>query len=165
VTPESAATLASRLLGKVEVQQAIAAGRAQTLSHLSITRERVLLEAARLAFYDARRLYHPDGRPKELHELDDDTAACIAGLEVLEQYESDGEGGKVLVGHVKKWKVADKNPAVERLFKHLGEYDRDNRQKGASLADALGQFIGQLHGSGAAKLKPVAPADRPKGGA
>lgn len=163
VTPESAGTLASRLLGKVEVQQAIAEARERTMSKLEITRERILQEAARLAFFDPRRMFRPDGSPLNITELDDDTAACIVGLEVLEEWDGRGED-RVLVGHVKRYKVADKNPAIERLFKHLGLFEKDNDQKAKPLSEALAQFVGQLHGTGVAKLRPVPLVAKPKVG-
>ncbi|MBW8832854.1 MAG: hypothetical protein JF606_26370 [Burkholderiales bacterium] len=76
-------------------------------------------------------------------------------MEVLYQYEAPGED-RVFVGQMKKYKVIDKNPAVERLIKHIGLFEKDNSQKTQTLADAFSQFIGQLHGSGAGKL-PIVP--------
>ena len=164
VTGNTARVEGSKLLTNPDVRAAIDAGRQQTMSRLEITRERVLLEAARLAFFDPRRLYHPDGQPKQLDELDDDTAACIAGVEVLEEYEGSGEDRR-LIGQTKKWKVAEKNPAVERLFKHLGLFEKDNSQKQGTLGEQLAAFLGQMHTSGAARLPIVAPKARQAPGA
>lgn len=84
-----------------------------------ITQDRVLNEIAKLAFFDPRKLFHSDGRPKEITELDDETAACIAGLDVLEQYEGSGDN-RVFIGYVKKYKLADKKGSLELLGRHLG---------------------------------------------
>lgn len=102
-----------------------------------ITLERVLTELARIAFFDPRKLFDKEGNPVAVHQLDDDTAAVIAGLDVLEQYESDGAGGKQLVGHVKKWKLATKDGALDKLMKHLGGYAKDNAQKPPAEAPAV----------------------------
>lgn len=165
----SASTNGTRLLGNAWIQAAIAEARAKTMGKLELSLERILLEATRLALFDPRKLFAEDGRPLNVTELDDDTAAAIAGLEVLEEYEGSGQD-RVLIGHVKKYKVADKNSALEKLMKHLGAFEKDNRQKGASLADAFRAFLGQLHGTSGGRLAPVrregAPGNAltPKGG-
>lgn len=98
--------------------------------------ERTLLEASRLALFDPRKLFFDDGTPKPITALDDDTAAALAGLDVFEEFEGSGEDRK-LVGYTKKYKVADKNSALEKLFKHHGLYKQDNEQKTNPLVDLL----------------------------
>lgn len=105
-----------------------------------VTVERVLKEAARIALFDPRKLLNDDGTPKGLHELDDDTAAGIAGLDVLDEFDWDEEGRKTKIGVVRKYKLADKNAALEKLFKFLGMYERDNKQKVDPLAEVLRQM-------------------------
>ncbi len=96
------------VLGRVQelLQKAAAAN--------EVTVERVIREIARIGFFDIRKLVNSDGTPKPLHELDDDTAAAIAGLEVA-RVGNDLVG----VGEVLKFKIADKNSALEKLGKHL----------------------------------------------
>lgn len=101
-----------------------------------ITLERTLKEIARIGYFDPRRMFGPDGRPLAITELDDDTAAVVAGLDVLEEYEGQGQD-RVLVGYVKKWKLADKKGALDMLMKHLGGYKEDNSQKTDPLVDLL----------------------------
>ena len=84
---------------------------------LHVTAERVLLEVSRLAFSDHRKLLNADGSPKLLHELDDDTAAAIAGIEVTERVLPGGDGRTEVVSKIKLW---DKNAALDKLCKHLG---------------------------------------------
>lgn len=102
---------------------------------------RVLLEASRLALFDPRKLFFDDGTPKPITELDDDTAAALAGLEVVEEFEGSGEDRK-FVGYTKKYKVADKNSALEKLFKHYGLYEKDNEQKTDPLVELLRSMSG-----------------------
>lgn len=115
---DSACSAGQRLLGNVEIKAAIVAGQTKTLDKLELTRERVLLEVARLAYFDPRKLLNADGQPKPINELDDDTAACIAGIEILEQFEGVGKD-RVLVGNLKKYKVFDKNSALDKAMKAL----------------------------------------------
>ena len=124
----SAQEQASRLLSNAMVREAIEAFVIKAEEKAALTVERTLREVARLAFFDPRKLLKDDGSPKPITELDDDTAACLAGLEVLESYEGSGEE-RVFVGHVKKYKIADKNAALEKAMKHLGLYEKDNEQK------------------------------------
>ena len=72
-----------------------------------ITVERVMQEYAKLGFFDPRNLFRPDGSPKEISELDDETAAALAGLDVQEVYDGFGEDRK-FVGYTKKYKLTDK---------------------------------------------------------
>ena len=85
-----------------------------------VTRERLLREIGRLAFVDPRRLLREDGTMLPLHELDDDTAAAIASVEV-------DEYGKL------KYKLWDKGAAQEKLAKVLGVYEKDNEQKAPTV--------------------------------
>ena len=86
-----------------------------------VTVERVLQEYARLAFFDPRKVFNTDGSPKSIIELDDDTAAAIAGLEVMEIYEGRGSERK-FVGNLKKYKISDKIGALDSIGKHLGMF-------------------------------------------
>jgi phage terminase small subunit len=86
-----------------------------------ITVERVLKEYAKLGFFDPRNLFNDNGTPKDITELDDETAAALAGIEVLEQYEGTGDN-KEFVGYVKKYRLTDKKAALDSIAKHLGMF-------------------------------------------
>ena len=87
--------------------------------------ERTLQEYGRLGYFDPRKLFNNDGSPKGIHELDDDTAAVLAGLEVMEIYEGKGEN-KEFVGYLRKYKLADKKGALDSIARHLGMFDKDS---------------------------------------
>lgn len=108
-------------------QSVIAASQDERLAAMELTKERVQREIARIAFFDARKMFAQDGTPLAITELDDDTAACIVGLDVLEEWVGHGED-RVLVGHVKKYKIANKNVALDQASKILGMYEKDNEQ-------------------------------------
>lgn len=120
-------------------QSEIAARQDERLAQMELTNERVAREIARLAFFDPRKLFDKQGNPLPITELDDDTAAAIAGLEVLEEFEGSGRD-RVLIGHVKKYKVSDKNSALEKAAKILGMYGEDNKQKADPIAALLAQM-------------------------
>lgn len=108
----------SRLLKNVKVVAEIAAKTKTRIARLGVTAGNVLQELARLAFFDPRKLFNPDGTAKQITELDDETAAGVAGLDVHEiMRDGAGDCTRILI---KKYKLVDKGQNLERLGKHLG---------------------------------------------
>lgn len=123
----SAHVTASLLISNANVKAAIDKQMSKMLSKIEVTAERVLAERARLAFFDVRKLLDATGKPKPIHELDDDTAAAIAGVEVANIGNSQVGEGEVL-----KIRMADKNASLTALEKHLGLY-KEGGDSGAPL--------------------------------
>jgi phage terminase small subunit len=133
---EAAKKAATRLSEDVRVREAIEKRRAEAVAKAGLSVERTLLEVARLAYSDVRKLYKPDGSLIPVHELDDDAAATVASVEVDEI----GMEG-VVVGHTKKIKHWDKNSALEKAMKHLGLYEKDNAQRPVLPERVLLEFV------------------------
>lgn len=108
----------TRLLANANVAAEIAKLTAKTCAKLEITAERVLQELARLAFLDPRKFYDESGGLKHVTELDDDTAACLAGMDVEDLFDWNGEE-KEQTGFCRKIKFADKGANLERLGRYL----------------------------------------------
>jgi phage terminase small subunit len=126
-----------RLLENVEIKEAIANKVGKALAKREITAERVLDEIAKLAFLDPRKLFTSDGSLVPIHELDDDTAASIAGLEVNELFEGEGDQ-KHAFGLLKKIKIADKGTNLERLGRYFKLFtDKVEVSLDSELAEAL----------------------------
>ena len=115
---KTAEWIGPQLLGKTHVAEAVRAGRASLSKRVEITQERVLQEYARLAFFDPRKVFDSTGAPKPIHELDDDTAAAIIGLEVVQV-----GNAEVGVGDILKYKLADKKGALDSVARHLGMFN------------------------------------------
>ncbi len=128
-SPASAYSQGSRLLKKAEVAQEIAKRRTEIIAALELSTERTIKEVSRLAFCDPRKLVGEDGRMKQLHELDDDTAAAIASVEV------DNDGNI-------KYKFWDKNSAIDKAAKVQGLYEKDNDQKAPKVTLITRRVIG-----------------------
>jgi phage terminase small subunit len=124
----SAESSAHKLLRKAEIVAYIDKLDAKTYNSMEITADRVNLEKARLAFFDPRKLFHPSGAMKKIHELDDDTAAAISGFEV-EIKKGGKEGDENVVSLVAKIKHERKGPILDQISKQLGMYEKDNEQK------------------------------------
>lgn len=146
---KSASVQAARLLAKPSVQQAVRERSAATANRLEMTKDRIILEAARIALFDIRKLYRPDGSLKLPHELDDDTAAAIASIEIVEEFSGKG-GDRELIGYTKKVKVVDKKGSVELAMKHLGLL------KEKVEVDASDRMVALIQAMQGGALKPVA---------
>lgn len=124
---KTAGQAANRALKNAYVQDALKQHRQRLADELStkhgLTVDHILGELRRLALSDVRKLFNSDGSMKPLHELDDDTAAMVAAVDVQEM-KADGE----VYGLVKKVKLWDKNSALDKAMKHLGLFERDNEQ-------------------------------------
>lgn len=136
-TKRSAGSRGHELVKDREISAAISQRKAEALESAKeitgLSIERTLREVARVAYFDVRKLYDEDGRLRKVHELDDDTAAGLASVEIDEI----GIEG-VVIGHTKKVKVWDKNAALEKAMKHLGQYELDNAQKPAPAIHLAG---------------------------
>lgn len=118
-SPRSAGAIAGSLLQKHEIQLALKQVQEERSAKTKITAERVLQELARIAFFDPRNMLNADGSPKPIQDLDDDTAAVLAGMDIAEEYEGSGED-RVFKGYTKKVKLADKVAALNLSMRHLG---------------------------------------------
>lgn len=117
--PRSAATVASRWLKKVEVSTEIANLRTKTDNKLDISAEKVLRELARLAFLDPRKMFNADGSLKPITELDDDTAAAIAGVEYEKLFKHFAKSQAEEIGTTTKVKLINKTEPLKILAQHL----------------------------------------------
>lgn len=114
-SPKTANEQGARLLAKVSIQAELSERMKAREQRTEITQDRVLQEIARVAFFDPRKLFNDDGTPKRLVDLDDDSAAVVAGLDVATIGNAD-----VGVGQVMKYKIADKLKAIDQCMSHLG---------------------------------------------
>jgi phage terminase small subunit len=146
----TAASQGARLLKHGGVAQAVQAAQQARAVRTEITQDRVLQELARIAFFDIRRLYRADGSMKDPCELDADTAAALASIEVKEELERGGgedalqepsasaavsasassapahggaprrRRGEQVAGYTIKTRVFDKVATLQLAMRHLG---------------------------------------------
>lgn len=148
----TAGQLGHRLLKNVEISTAIEQAQdqqiAQVQAETGITLERTLREIARGAFHDPRKFFDSKGNLLNIPDLDEDTAAALAGFDVTEEFDGSGKDRK-LIGYTKKVKLGDRKGYLDMLMKHLGGYKKDNEQGSTPLAEALSGFVASLHQAGA----------------
>ena len=110
----------SRLLANVSVRSALSEAMKAREKRTHITQDRVLQELARLAFSDIRKAFKEDGTLKLPQDLDDDTAAAMAGIDTITSSVHGGDEEAPLSLTTKKVKIADKNAALTLAMRHLG---------------------------------------------
>jgi len=105
---------AYRLLRNAEIRAAIAERQLRIAEAAEVSGTRGLLELKRIAFADPRAIF--DGANlKRPDQLDPDTAAAIASIEVVTRNLGEGE-----VEYVSKVKFHDKLPAVLAVCRRTG---------------------------------------------
>jgi len=134
------------LLTVPAVAAQIAALEAEALHSAGLSLAQTLTTLRRCLVFDARKLYHDDGTPKALSELDDDTAACIEGIESRDEW-GIRDGERVVTGRVHKYKIAGRIRAVELAMRHFGAFAKENEQQGKAAAGAVTALLAQMRGS------------------
>jgi phage terminase small subunit len=109
-----AAVAANRLLSIINIQDAIAVGRAKMSERTGITQDRVLTELAKIGFSDIRKVLTDTGQIQDPSQWDNDTAGAVASFEAT----SAGDDAAT----VHKFKTWDKLNALEKIGKHLGMF-------------------------------------------
>lgn len=119
----TAATIASTWVSdpkkKPRVYKAIEEAMRKREHRTEVTQDRVLLELARIGFASGKNIVDKKDSIKSLHDMDDDTAAAIASIEIEEIFAGSGAERR-RVGHKKKVRFWNKNDALNTIAKHLG---------------------------------------------
>ena len=115
----SAKEIAAENLTKPNIRDEIAKQTSQLFDELTLTDKMVLHGLMKRAFYDVRNFFDEKGNPKEIHELDEQTAAGIAGFEFVTLYDGAGDQ-KHAFGQLRKIRLVDVGINLERLGRYLG---------------------------------------------
>lgn len=142
----------SRLLKRAEVKNRIDEIVKQQVDNITITSDRIIKELAFLGTADVSKAFDTNGNLLPIHEIPEDVRRAIAGFELVEERDENGEG----TGHMtKKVKFWDKNTSLlglAKVFKMLtdkvehehkvtlenflgGTWPDENDQKGKSPKD------------------------------
>lgn len=118
---------ASKMLADAKVSLRISDLRAAVASETIVSEARVIEEAARIGLFDPGSLFDESGALLPIKKMPPEVRAAIASIEVDELKASDG----TVISRVKKIKLWDKNSALEKIMRHLGSFEKDNKQKSA----------------------------------
>jgi phage terminase small subunit len=116
---KTAKSQGQRLLTKVDIAQAIAAGQKAANAKAELTADMVRNRLRQIIQHDIRKLYDAAGNLKPVHELDDDTAAAVCSVEVQVERNKDGDAAKTIT-QTHRVKTVDVARAVELGMRHFG---------------------------------------------
>lgn len=97
-----------------KIQPLILQVQAEAERRVVMNKARIIEELANIGLANPLDYLHPDGKPKQLHELTREQAAAVSQFEVTR-----GKNGKVTT----TFKLHDKQRALELGGKHLGMFD------------------------------------------
>ena len=143
---KTANRIGSENLSKLDIQERVHALKDRRSQKLEISANTVLTELLRIATCDIAAAFDADGNLKPIHEIPEDVRKVIGSVETLEEFAGRGEG-RQRIGFTKKLKLWDKNKALDMLARHLGLFEKDNKQQGLTLTDIMAQVMAK-HGHG-----------------
>lgn len=105
-----------------------------------ISREILTAELAKIALASAKDLYDDDGNYIDIHLLDDNVAATISSVKVLEK-KTEGKGAEKTTSTVQEVKRYDKIAAINTINKMMGweAAQKHQHDAGPSFLDFLKQ--------------------------
>lgn len=111
-----------RLLKDVEIQQAIKERSEFVAKKYELNTELIVKSIVQELTFDPAKLYQAGGQLKDITELDEDTRMALASVEFEQMGSSDAPV------FVRKYKWAQRQGAREQAMKHLGMFEKDNKQ-------------------------------------
>lgn len=127
----------AKLMANGSVSERVADLARQAAEMATLDRAKVLRELQFLAHSDIGNIVHTEGenagKVKLPHELDPETRAAVASFKI-------DEFGRI------EYKFWDKRGALDMAMKHLGLFEKDNRQKADPLVTLLQGLSGNVVG-------------------
>ena len=114
---KTAAVIGAENLIKPNILEFIQSIRERDANNAEITRQKVINEYSKLAFFDIRKIFTVDGGLMPIKDIDDESAAAIAGIE---SYDEKVPNTEIVLGTLRKVKISDKRAALDSLCKVLG---------------------------------------------
>lgn len=116
----SATEIGAENLRKLHIQQRIYELREEMGKKFDVSRERIVQELAKLAYFDTKDLYDEEGNLLPIQTLPNSVSAAISGVEVNNTWGRLIDGTPIVTGETKKVKLSDKRAAMELLTKIMG---------------------------------------------
>ena len=115
---KTANRIGPELLVKTCIQEAVQVARLKIEKKTDITIEKCLKEYAKIAFLNIKQAFNDDGTIKDIHEIPDNVAEAMAGLETSTIRTDDNK-----FGTLHKIKISDKKGALDSIMRHLGGFE------------------------------------------
>jgi phage terminase small subunit len=126
----------SKLLTQVNIIQRISQLREKAAEKATTSAAEVIAELVALGFWNVNDFVNPDNTIKKLHDIDRSKTKAVVGIKVTERTFGSAESPIKEVST--ELKLVDKKSALVDLGRHLGIFEKDNRQK---AQEAISQFM------------------------
>lgn len=136
LSPKTAKQQGMMYLKKLEASGELAKAAEEAAARADLKTDEVLGQVRAVVMNDPRRFYREDGTLKPVREWDADMAACVSSVEVDEIAGSDKP--TIRTSKIKFWSKVE---MVDKAMKHLGLFEKDNRQKQENLVLQV-NFVG-----------------------
>jgi len=136
-----------RLLKDVEVKSILDERQKALANKYELTAESIIKSIAQDLHFDPANLFNGDGSVKAVAEMDADTRMALVSIETLQLGDADSPA------IIRKIKWATKHQAREQAMKHLGMFERDNKQKSDPVVSLL-EFL--MERTGGTSRLPIA---------
>lgn len=113
------------LLKNVEIQQYIAARRSALIENHGVTRDRIIAELSKIAFFNVKELFNDDDTQKAMSDVTLDAAAAISTIKFGAG--KDTSGNNVVI--IEEYKTGNKIDANVALARMIGGYGPDDPAK------------------------------------
>lgn len=138
-----------RIASRPRVKAKLAKLGDDALARAGVTTTQIVRELARVAMLDPRNILDEFGNVRDFSDLDSDTAAAIAGMDVEELFDGSGQERKQ-TGMVRKVKFWNKVEALKELSR-IARLAQDAPAIAAPTGPGLQVIVQQVAGSGPAQ--------------
>lgn len=123
----TAGSIGEENLRKPEIKKYVAKLQEKLSKETGITAKMVIDELAKIGFSNIQDFIDSDNSVKDISDIDRSQAAAVEGVKkIVTEW---GEGKKAGKRTAITFKLYDKGAALERLGKHLGVFEKDNKQR------------------------------------
>lgn len=131
--PKASAIRGAELLRRPAVLQAIRMRREELAERFAVNTENTIAALASTAFFDPIDFFDENGSLRSLDQVPQRTRQALASFKVRRVRGRNGEPDEEIV----EIRFLDRGAAIERLMKHLGLFEKDNRQRPDAVAELL----------------------------
>jgi len=121
--PESINRKAYELFEGVNIRSRVEELQKEIAWRNELSIDSIIQELKRIILFNPKDLFNEEGNLKNVSDLPNEVAAAISSIDVTEIY----SGGNLK--RANRIKFYNKLDALEKLAKHLGFYEKDNKQQ------------------------------------
>jgi len=151
LTPAAAAVNASKLLRIAKVSDLIKAKETAIQQRFELSADRVREEWSRVAFFDIGELFTDEGYIKMPADWSPEVRKALVGMDVEGLFAGKGEE-REQIGNIRKIRAGDKVAVLRDIAKHLGMFEKDNKQK----TDPIRELLAAIDGKSLDLVNPTA---------